>query len=153
MTGILTSSGRLWYREGDDWFADNNPRQLEAAAWQELGKGNHRYAERLLEDALVGPPRTRCTGGPPIGDFVGYQLDGKGYLSPGRRTGWLSPQGAFIPCASWEHDTLADILHDGGTATIEGLGWCRVATHGETWAPYHEATEAQARWLLRREEG
>jgi hypothetical protein len=52
--------------------------------------------------------------------------------------GWLSPDGAFFPCHSWEHDDLADhlsaIYYDSieGTRALEDKKWIRVHYDGTT---------------------
>jgi hypothetical protein len=50
--------------------------------------------------------------------------------------GWMSPDGTFFPCRSWEHDFLAETLCRAevgeleSTRTLERYGWLRIYDNG-----------------------
>ena len=65
----------------------------------------------------------------------------KAYRQPeckllGDSAGWLSPEGKFYPCMSWEHDALAEQIclavlgFEGGVKDLEGLKWLRIYDSG-----------------------
>jgi hypothetical protein len=50
--------------------------------------------------------------------------------------GWISPEGRFYPCKSWEHDSFAIDLaitiygFNNGTKCLEEKGWIRLMNSG-----------------------
>jgi len=86
----------------------------------------------------------------PAGPCIGLQ----GYAprfptsSTYRESGWLSPEGLWLPCESYRHEELADAVSPQGSIGLEEAGWLRISMGRQLLKPGKELTEAQAGWLL-----
>ncbi len=118
-----------------EWSTDPDGRWLRAMTSKEKASSEMRLLDAsagrdsaLLRNSLDADKIWIC-GGTPSGTPVG--LVGKTLLLPQHPdylvSGWLSHNASqFFPCASNEHEDLAEVLNPGGSIKLEGEGWLRI---------------------------
>lgn len=154
-TGLICNTEigtRIFYRENGMWYgtlSEANKNALRAETLREVQMGRMSPREASYRISSLDRTNRTCCGPRPMSTatWAGFILNGEITLYPGP-LGWLSPEGKLFPAPAYQHDALADILHPKGTVGLDEAGWARLTSTGPIWAPEHDATEAQAGYLL-----